>query len=222
VTALHALRITLLAVLLSGCSSHLLEDVVEVGQLSAPRPCSEPTKLFGTFTMRATKMSWKGDSADANPMLTLELSVANDKNFPLALSNSGNGVLYTVAITLQAEKGGSFVPKEASGIVLMREPKQFKEPRRPGPFGFQTPPKKPENPKDNTRDLNFRIQPGEPEPGKLVFQAPRANYLLVMERKFANKPASGQPTDRVTVCKISSSDTAALTPRAAPATPGVY
>jgi hypothetical protein len=219
---MHALRISLLAVLLSGCSSHLLEDVVEVGQLTAPRPCTEPTKLFGTFTMRATKISWKGDSADANPMLTLELSVANDKNFPRALSNSGNGVLYTVAITLQAEKGGSFMPKEASGIVLMREPRQFKEPHRPGPFGFTTPPKKPDNPKDNTRDLNFRIQPGEPEPGKLVFQAPRANYLLAVERKFPTKPANGQPTDHVTVCKISTSDTAALTPATAPATPGVY
>jgi hypothetical protein len=217
VTGMHALRITLLAVLLSGCSSHLLEDVAEVGQLTAPRPCSEPTKLFGAFTIRATKMSWTG-SADASPMLTLELSVANDKNFPLALSNSGNGVLYTVAITLQGEKGGSFVPKEASGIVLMREPKRFREPHRPGPFGFPTPPKKPDNPKDNTRDLNFRIHPGEPEPGKLVFQAPRANYLLVLERQFANRPASGQPTDRVTVCKIFLSDTAALRPGAAPAT----
>lgn len=221
-TAMHPLRITLLAVLLSGCSSHLLEDVVEVGQITAPRPCSEPTKLFGAFTMRATKVAWRGDGADATPMLTLELSVANDKNFPLALSNSGNGVLYTVAITLQSEKGGSFAPKEASGIVLMREPKQFKEPRRPGPFGFQTPPKKPDNPKDNTRDLNFRIQPGEPEHGKLVFQAPRANYLLAIERKFTNTATSGQPTDHVSVCKISASDTAALAPRAAPTTPGVY
>jgi hypothetical protein len=217
VITMHALRITLVAVLLSGCSSHLLEDVVEVGQLTALRPCSEPTKLFGTFTMRTTKMSWTGGSADASPTLTLELSVANDKNFPLALSNSGNGALYTVAITLQGEKGGSFVPKETSGIMLMREPKQFREPRRPGPFGFQTPPKKPDNSKDNTRDLNFRIQPGEPEPGKLVFQAPRANYLFAIERKFADKPASGQPTDRVTVCKISLSDTAALAPGAAPA-----
>jgi hypothetical protein len=219
---MHALRITLLAVLLSGCSSHLLEDVVDVGQLAAPRPCTEATKLFGTFTMRATKTSWKGDGADANSTLTLELSVANDKNFPLALSNSGNGVLYTVAITLQAEKGGSFVPKEASGIVLMREPRQFKEPHRPGPFGFTTPPKKPENPTDKTRDLNFRIQPGEPEQGKLVFQAPRGNYLLAIERKFTTKPASSQLTDHVTVCKISTSDTAALRPGAAPATPGVY
>jgi hypothetical protein len=209
---MHALRVTLLAVLLSGCSSHLLEDVVEVGQITAARPCTEPTKLFGTFTMRATKISWKGDSADANSTLTLELTVANDKDFPLALSNSGNGVLYTVAITLQAEKGGSFVPKEASGIVLTREPRQFKEPHRPGPFGFQTPPKKPDNPKDNTRDLNFRIQAGEPEQGKLVFQAPRGNYLLAIERKFTTKPASGQPIDQVMVCKISTSDTAALRP----------
>jgi hypothetical protein len=211
---MHALRVSLLAVLLSGCSSHLLEDVAEVGQIAALRPCSEPTKLFGAFTIRASKMSWTG-GAEASPILTLELSVNNDKNFPLALSNSGNGVLYTVAITLQGEKGGSFVPKEASGIVLMREPKRFREPHRPGPFGFPTPPKKPENSKDNTRDLNFRIQPGQPEPGKLVFQAPRANYLLVLERQFANKPASVQPTDSVSACKISLSDTAALTPAAA-------
>jgi len=221
-TGMQALRITLLAVLLSGCSSQLLEDVVEVGQISAPRPCSEPTKLFGTFTMRATRMSWKGDGADANATLTLELSIVNDKNFPIALSNSGNGVLYTVALSLQGEKGASFAPKEASGIVLMREPKRFREPHRPGPFGFTSPPKKEPSVKDNTRDLNFRIKPGEPEQGKLVFQAPRANYLLAIERKFGNKPANGQPTDFVAVCKISASDTAALTPGPAPAIPGVY
>jgi hypothetical protein len=209
---MHALRITLLAVLLSGCSPQLLEDIGEVGQLPAPRPCSEPTKLFGSFTMRAPKISWKGDKAEASATLTLELSILNDKNFPVALSNSGSGVLYTVDFSLQGEKGGSFAPKEASGIVLMRPPKQFNEPRRPGPFGFPTRPKNPSNAKDNTRDLNFRLQPGKPEEGKLVFQAPRANYLLVAERKFANKPASGQPTDHIAVCKISGSDAAALTP----------
>ena len=219
---MHALRLTLLALLLSGCSSQLLEDVAEVGQLSAPRPCSEPTKLFGTFTMRATRMSWKGDRADANATLTLELSIVNDKNFPIALSNSGNGVLYTVELSLQGEKGGSFAPKEASGIVLMREPKQFKEPHRPGPFGFTSRPKKQVNPNDTTRDLNFRIKPGEPEQGKLVFQAPRANYLLAIERKFGNKPANGQPTDYVAMCKISAGDTAALAPGHAPVTAGVY
>jgi hypothetical protein len=120
------------------------------------------------------------------------------------------------------EKGASFAPKEASGIVLMREPKRFREPHRPGPFGFTSPPKKEPSVKDNTRDLNFRIKPGEPEQGKLVFQAPRANYLLAIERKFGNKPANGQPTDFVAVCKISASDTAALTPGPAPAIPGVY
>jgi hypothetical protein len=209
---MHAVRIALLAVLLSGCSSQLLEDVAEVGQLAAPRACSEQTKLFGSFTMRASKISWRGDRTDASATLTLELSILNDKNFPIALSNSGSGVLYTVEFSLQGEKGGSFAPREASGIVLMRQPRQFEEPRRPGPFGFETPPKKPADAKDNTRDLNFRIQPGEVEQGKLVFQAPRANYVLLVERKFANKPTSGQPTDHVAVCKISINDTAALTP----------
>jgi hypothetical protein len=167
-------------------------------------------------------MSWKSDGASANATLTLELSFVNDKSFPVALSNSGNGVLYTVAFSLQGEKGGSFAPKEASGIVLMREPKKFTEPHRPGPFGFPSRPTKPETPRDDTRDLNFRIKPGEPEQGKLVFQAPRANYLLAIERKFGNKPATGQPTDYVAMCKISASDTAALAPGHAPATPGVY
>jgi hypothetical protein len=219
---MHALRMTILAVLLSGCSSQLLEDVTEVGQLSAPRSCSEPTKLFGTFTMRAIKTSWKSERADANATLTLELSIGNDKSFPLALSNSGNGVLYTVEFSLQGEKDGRFVPKEASGIVLMREPKQFKEPHRPGPFGFPSRPEKRVNPKDNTRDLNFRIRPGEPEQGKLVFQAPRANYLLAVERKFADKPASVQPTDYLAMCRISASDTAAVMPNGAPPLPGPY
>ena len=87
----------------------------------------------------------------------------------------------------------------------MREPKKFEEPPKPGPFGYTTPPPKPETQIDNTRDVNFRIKPGEPEAGKLTFQVPRGNYLLTIERKFADKPVPGQPTDHIAVCKISAS-----------------
>jgi hypothetical protein len=158
--------------------------------------------------MRATRVSWKGDKADTSATLTLELAFNNDKNYPLALSNSGNGVLYTVQVTLQGGKGATFAPKEASGILLMREPRQFKEPRRRGIFGGPPQSKKPAVPVDTTRDLNFRIKPGEPEAGKLVFQLPRENYLFSIERKFADKPMSGQPAEYIAFCKISSSDTA--------------
>jgi hypothetical protein len=218
---MHRLYIAILSCMLAGCTSQLLEDVVEVGQVGAPRPCTEPTKLFGTFTMRASKATWKGDKADAT--LTLELVFNNDKNFPIALSNSGNGILYTVGFRLQGEKESSFVPKEASGVALIRESNKFKEPRRPGVFGYPTRPKQPGTNKDSpVRDVNFRIKPGEPEGGKLVFQAPRGNYLFVVERKFDDKPAGGQPTDHLAVCKVSAGDAANGAAPGAVATPGLY
>jgi hypothetical protein len=219
---MHRLSITILCCLLSGCTSQLLEDVAEVGQLGAPRPCTEPTKLFGTFTMRASKATWKGDKSDAT--LTLELVFNNDKNFPVALTNSGNGVLYSVEFKLQGEKENSFAPKEAGGVALMREPNKFKEPRHPGVFGYPTRPKQPgKNTDSPLRDLNFRIKPGEPETGKLVFHAPRGNYLFVIERKFDGKPTGGQPADHLAVCRISAGAAAnGGAPAGAAATPGLY
>jgi hypothetical protein len=193
--AMHALRMASLAFLLAGCSAHMLEDV---GEIAPPRSCAETTKLFNTFSMRATRVAWTGDA------LTLELVFDNDKDFPAALSNSGNGVLYAVELSLQGGKGGSVAPKEASGILLVREAKQPEKPKSRSVFGQPTPhTKPPKPPTDNTRDVNFPIKPGAPEQGKLVFHAPRDNYVLTIERKFAGKPMSGQPTDHIAVCKIS-------------------
>ena len=190
---------SLLGCLLAGCSAQLLE---EVGEISVPRLCSETTKLFNAFSMRAKSVSWKGGSADSAATLTLELVFDNEKTFPIALSNSGNGVLYAVTFSLHGDKG-NFVPKEATGVALVREPKKFKEPRRAGPFGYTSRPEKKPPVVDQTKDVNYRIAPGKPEEGKLVFQVPRANYLLSVERKFDNKPVSAQPTDHPAACKIS-------------------
>jgi hypothetical protein len=202
--ALHIVRITLLSCLLAGCSAQLLEEVVDIGEITPPRFCSEPVKLFNTFTMRAKRVAWKGDRGDPNATLTLELAFDNDKSFPVALSNSGNGVLYAVEFRLRGERTGIYAPKEAAGVTLVREPKRFKEPPHPGPFGYPTRRSNTPPPADKTQDVNYRITPGKPEEGKLVFQAPRDNYLLSVERKFDGKPAAGRPTDHISVCKISS------------------
>jgi hypothetical protein len=190
----------LLACLLAGCSAQLLEDV---GEVSVPRPCTEMTKLFGTFSMSAKSIAWKGDKGDPAAILTLALVFDNDKPWPIALSNSGNGVLYAVAFSLQGEKG-SFPPKEATGVALVREPQQFKEPHRAGPFASpsRTKSSSANRPADKTPDVNQRIEPGKPQEGKLVFQAPRDNYLLIIERKFDGQPVRGQPSDHIAVCKI--------------------
>jgi hypothetical protein len=190
----------LLACLLVGCSAQLLEDV---GEVSVPRPCTEITKLFGTFSMSAKSISWKGDKGDPAAMLTLALVFDNHKAWPIALSNSGNGVLYAVAFSLQGEKG-SFPPKEAVGVALVREPRQFTEPRRSGPFAAPSRAKSSSaSPAaDKTVDVNQRIEPGKPAEGKLVFQAPRDNYLLIIERKFDGRPVRGQPSDHIAACKI--------------------
>jgi hypothetical protein len=202
----------LLVLSLTACSAQLLEDFVDVGEFGAPRPCNEATKLFNTFSMQAKRITWKGDRGNTAATVTLDIVITNDKSWPIALSNSGQGVFYTIEFVLRGEKGGSFAPKEATGIVLAREPKQFKEPTRSGPFSKPPHVSRQKTIGDNSRDVNFLIKPGVPEEGKLVFQAPRDKYLLVIERKFTDKPASAQSSDYVAICKISPVDTAALDP----------
>lgn len=222
---MHALlrSAPLLACLLTGCSAQILE---EVGEVTPPRDCTETTKLFNTFSMRAKSISWKGAKGDASAMLTVELVFDNDKKWPIALSNSGNGVLYAVEFSLHGNTGGSFAPREASGVTLIREPKALKEPKRVGPMTIE--PKKPASKPspgvkpEPIRDVNYPIKPREPETGKLVFQAPRENYLLIIERKFGAKPVPGMPTDHIAVCKISGNETAAIKPASASGISGVY
>src|SRR4029077_14370044 len=128
--------------------------------------CNEPTKLFNTFSMHAKRVSWKADrGGDGLATLTLDLVIANDKSWPIALSNSGQGLFYTVGFVLRGEKGNSFTPKEATGILLAQEPKQFQNPRRNGPFSKPARTSRPKKTEDNIRDLNFRINPGAPEEG---------------------------------------------------------
>lgn len=201
---------SLLMLSLVACGAQLLEDIVDVGEFGAPRPCNEPTKLFNTFSMHAKRIAWKGDPSNAASTLTLELVIANDKSWPIALSNSGDGVFYTVGFTLRGEKGNNFTPKEATGVALAREPRKFQEPPRSGPFGKPARVSRPRVTTENTRDVNFRIAPGAPEESKLIFHVPRGKYLLVIERKFIDKPPSSQRSDHVAACKISPIDTAAL------------
>jgi hypothetical protein len=142
--------------------------------------------------MRATRTAW------ADSTLTVELTIDNDKNFPIALSNSGNGVLYAVAIVLQDGKGKTIGTKEAGGVAHVPEEKKFKAPPPRSVFGEKPGKNKTKRDRFNTtRDVNFRIVPGQPESARLVFQAPRENYLLTIERKFSGKP------DMVAACRIS-------------------
>ena len=202
--------VPVMLVFLAGCGSQLLEEVREI---TPPQDCAETTKLFNTFAMRAASTAWKGAKGDPAATLTLDLVFTNEKAVPIALSNSGAGVLYTVEITLQGADGRSHKPKEAAGVVLAPPPKPPRE-RKPAPFfsKYNTGPsatdkRKPESP---IRNVNFRMQPGAREDGKLSFEVPRENYLLTIERKFAGRAVSRTPTDHIAVCKISAGTTAAL------------
>jgi hypothetical protein len=204
--------VPMLLFLLGGCSTHVLEEVREI---SPPRDCAETTKLFNTFSMRATRTSWKGTKSDPSATLTLELAFNNDKKWPIALSNSGAGVLYAVEFSLQGANGTSHKPKEAAGVALIAEAKTLKKPE-PRPFFSQTPRTDSNTKVDTTiRNVNFRIRPNESETGKLVFEVPRDNYLLAIERKFAGKPVGGEPSEHIAVCKISTA--AAVRPARLPA-----
>lgn len=194
--------------LVAGCSGQLLEETIDTAEFNAPRPCNEPMKLFNTFSVFAKRTSWKASPGDPSSTLKVELSINNDKGWPIALSNSTHGVLYTIDFVLRGEKN-NFTPKEKTGILLAHEAKEFKEPKRSGPFAKPTRSSSSSRGKkidDNARDVNFRIKPGTPEEGTLVFQAPRDRYLLVIERKYAGQQPSAQTKDHVAVCRISPID----------------
>jgi hypothetical protein len=211
--------VPLLACLLAGCSALILE---EVGEIKVPRDCTDITKLFNTFSMRAKSISWKGSKSDAAAALTIELVFENDKKWPIALSNSGNGVLYAVEFSLHGEDGAGHGPKEATGVTLSSERKKPKEAPTVGLFSQQRQTKKSTAKIEKIPDVNFRIRPGEPEQGKLVFEVPRNNYLLTIERKFGAKPVPGMPTDHVSVCRISAKEFSAMKPSSPRGVSGVY
>jgi hypothetical protein len=106
--------LALMASLLSGCSSQILE---EVGDISVPLDCRDTTKLFSTFNMRATHVAWSSsnDAKEKTSIVTIELSLDNATKWPTPLSNSGNGVLYSVEYFLNGERSGHYAPKETAG-----------------------------------------------------------------------------------------------------------
>ena len=201
---------TLIACLFSGCSAQILEDV---GDVSIPRECAEPAKLFKNFSVRAKRISWSGSPQSQRKLstLTVELIFENATNWPVALSNSGNGILYSVEYLLHGEHGFSHAPKETGGVTNETRPKENSgEEKKPGEK------QKP------IIDAHQPIKPDAPAEGKLVFDVPRGNYILAIERKFAGKLVPVNREDHLTVCKISPKDFSAPSPANLRGVSGVY
>lgn len=106
----------LLACLLTGCSTQILEDM---GEVSIPRDCREPAKLFGTFMMSAKSISWSElkETKEKTSLLTLRLSFENVTKGSVALSNSGNGILYSLQLSLSGENASNYRPEDLEGVV---------------------------------------------------------------------------------------------------------
>ncbi len=178
----------LLAWLLSGCSTQILDDLSES---SVPQDCREPNKLFVNFMVRAKNVSWSEAKAkkEKTSILTIQLAFENTTAWSVALSNSSNGILYSIEYSLSGENGTHYAPKEIGGIA---------------------------------NDIHQPIKPGETAEGKLVFEVPKANYLLVIERKFSGKPVSGRREDHLSACKLSTEDFSAVMPSSRGGPSGVY
>jgi hypothetical protein len=116
----------MLACLLAGCSTQLLEDANEI---VIPRDCREPTALFTNFVMRAKNVTWSEPKAakDKTPTLTLQLAFENATKWSVALSNSDNGILYSIEYSLSGEDGVRYAPTEIGGVA-----KEIHQPIRPG------------------------------------------------------------------------------------------
>jgi hypothetical protein len=133
--------------------------------------CRMAAPLFRDFQVRTTAISWVGVKRSKEATLTLDLELQNNARWRAALSNSENGVLYALEISLSPDGTAAFAPKEAVGVV--------------GGMG-----------------IHELIRPGEPKPGKLVFQVPRGSYTLRMQRKFAGIPVEGPAQNYSFVCGV--------------------
>jgi hypothetical protein len=69
-------------------------------------------EVFRDFTVHATAVKW----GKAN-VLTLELQFANTADRPLALSNSGSGLLYTVTAAVTGRGGRRQAAAETTGAL---------------------------------------------------------------------------------------------------------
>lgn len=181
----------LMACLSIGCSTRILEEVDE--KIDAPQDCREPTKLFNNFVVRAKTVSWSKakDAKDKTSILTISLTFENVTKWSVALSNSGNGILYSIEYSLTGEDGFHHAPKETVGIIT----------------GDQ---------------IHRPIKPDEVAEGKLMFQVPRANYVLAIERKFSGKPVAAKREDRLSACKIPANDFSVTRPSSPGGMSGVY
>lgn len=181
--------------LLTACGAQFLEEAGDAG----PTPnCAEPFKLFKTFVVQAKKISWSvpPGPAGSSSTLTIELIFENAAKWPLALSNSGDGILYSIEYALLGNNGASRAPTQISGIASERPLE------KPGERRVEKPGEK----QKATGDVHLAIKPGQREEGKLVFQAPRGEYILTIERRFADKPVPGHREDHLSACKISSAN----------------
>lgn len=170
----------LLAAILPSCAMQLLEDI---GESPVPRYCGEPARLFTNFMMKAKKISWHAH------FLTIDLVFENTARWPLALSNSGTGIVYSVEYALLDENGAAYAPKETRGVTNNTDEEKKTGAKEKSGLSIHVP-----------------IKLGEAVEGKLVFDVPRGNYALAIERKFGGQPVAGNRDDHVTVCKISPSD----------------
>lgn len=179
--------VLLTACLLPGCSAQLLEEANDPG---IPRYCGEPAKLFTIFVVQAKNISWasRRSANGTASSVTIDLVFENTAKWPLALSNSGNGIIYSIDYALLGENGTTYFPEETAGVTRDMSAEKKVETR-----------KKPIN-------VHQLIKSAESAEGKLIFEVPRGNYVLSIERKFEGKPVPGNREDHLLMCKISSSD----------------
>lgn len=187
--------VLLTACLLPGCSAQLLEEANDPG---IPRYCGEPAKLFTIFVVQAKNISWasRRSANGTASSVTIDLVFENTAKWPLALSNSGNGIIYSIDYALLGENGTTYFPEETAGVTHdMSAEKKVETREKPG-----------ERKKEKPINVHQLIKSAESAEGKLIFEVPRGNYVLSIERKFEGKPVPGNREDHLLMCKISSSD----------------
>lgn len=116
------------SIMLAGCSTAMLEDA---DFESAEQDCHHAVAVFSTFRMHVVSLQRDDAHGHAPSRVTLKIEFENTTPLPHALSNSGDGYLYQVDISLARTSGETIAGQDGQGILDAKQVNTLIEPGKP-------------------------------------------------------------------------------------------
>jgi hypothetical protein len=126
------------SIMLAGCSTAMLEDA---DFESAEQDCHQPVAMFSTFRMHVLSSQRSDAHGRAPSQVTLTIEFENTTPLPHALSNSGDGYVYHVDVSLARSSGDAIAGHDSQGILDAKQVNTAIDPDKPakGTVAFEAP-----------------------------------------------------------------------------------